>query len=88
MRVTSMRPNATVILRRALRARRSNVVTGGGAAVPVLGHGRSPAVILPKKCIGVERKNSPAKEVDGVREGRRGASSGETAYGQRARRRQ
>ena len=85
MRVTDILSSATGIHHRAPRARRSNVVAGDGATVLVLGHGRSRAVTLPKKRIGAERKNSPVKEEIGdVREGRRGARSGERRAGRRA----
>ena len=72
-----MHPSATVVHRRAPRARRSNVLTGGGATVLVLWHGRRREVTLPEKGIASEKSNSPVEEIDGVREGRRGASSGE-----------
>ena len=50
------------------------MVTGGGVTMPVLGCGRSPAIILPKKCVGVEKEDSPvSKSLDGVREDRRRA---------------
>ena len=82
--MTNMHPSATVVHRRAPRARHSNVLTGGGATVLVLWHGRGRAVTLPEKGIGAEKNNSPVKEEIGdVRERRRGASSGE----RRARRR-
>ena len=85
MRATDIHSSATVIHRRAPRARRASVLAGGGATALGLRHGRSRTVGLPKEGIGAEKNNSPVKEEIGdVRKGWRGASSGERRAGRRA----